>query len=55
LRDVLTALIASIEEKKAQLDRLRPLSPDALRNLEQWFGDRTKGPFAAVRLTAYGP
>jgi Fic family protein len=31
---MLTALIASMEEKKAQLDRLRPLSPDALRNLE---------------------
>jgi Fic family protein len=31
---MLAALIASIEEKKAQLDRLRPLSPDALKNLE---------------------
>jgi Fic family protein len=31
---MLTALIASVEEKKAQLDRLRPLSPDALKNLE---------------------
>src|ERR1700728_2873572 len=31
---MLTALIAGIEEKKAQLDRQRPLSPDALKNLE---------------------
>src|ERR1700733_13060967 len=31
---MLAALIASIEEKKAQLDRLRPLSPRALGNLE---------------------
>jgi Fic family protein len=31
---MLTTIIASIEEKKAQFDRLRPLSPDALKNLE---------------------
>jgi Fic family protein len=31
---MLELLIASIEQKKAQLDRMRPLPPDALRNLE---------------------
>ena len=31
---MLTAIIASVEHKKAQLDRLRPLSPGALKNLE---------------------
>jgi Fic family protein len=31
---MIDALIASIEQKKAQLDRLRPLSPHALDNLD---------------------
>lgn len=31
---MLASLIASIAEKKARLDRLRPLSPDALKNLD---------------------
>ena len=31
---MLTALITGVEEKKAQLDRLRPLSRGALKNLE---------------------
>ena len=31
---MLELLIASIEQKKAQLDRMRPLPPDALKNLE---------------------
>ena len=31
---MLTALTGDIERKKAQLDRLRPLSPGALVNLE---------------------
>ena len=31
---MLSVLIAAIEEKKAQLDRLRPLKPHALDNLE---------------------
>ena len=31
---MLTAIIANVEQKKAQLDRLRPLSPGALKNLE---------------------
>ena len=31
---MLERLIAEIAEKKAELDRLRPLSPHALRNLE---------------------
>ena len=31
---MLSALIAEVEQKKAQLDRLRPLSPSALGGLE---------------------
>jgi len=34
---MLTVLIASIEEKKAQLDRLRPLSSAALRQLQKHY------------------
>jgi Fic family protein len=31
---MLTAIISSVGQKKVQLDRLRPLSPGALKNLE---------------------
>jgi hypothetical protein len=31
---MLSALIAEVEQKKAHLDRLRPLSPSALGGLE---------------------
>jgi hypothetical protein len=34
---MLTALIASIVEKKAQLDRLRPFSTAALRQLQKHY------------------
>jgi Fic family protein len=33
----MTTLLEAIAEKKDQLDRLRPLSPEALRNLEHYY------------------
>src|SRR5260370_40712476 len=34
---MLTAVVKAIEQKKAQLDRLRPLSPGALAQLQKYY------------------